>query len=212
MKKRILCFGDSNTWGANPQDWSRYPESTRWTGVLQDELGEAYQIIEEGYNGRTTVFDDVVEGRLSGITYFAPCCSSQSPLDLVVLMLGTNDLKVRFGVDANAIACGLQQYADVLTITPWEGEMPKVLLVSPLLIDEAYRTHPLLGEMFGENAVERSKRFAQAYKTFAAEHGWEYLDAAQYAKASSCDGIHMEAEEHKTLGMAFAEKVKAILG
>ena len=82
MKKRVLCFGDSNTWGAVPEDGSRYPEDVRWTGVLQRELGEGYQVIEEGYNGRTSVFDDPVEGRLSGIQYFGPCCDSQSPIHI----------------------------------------------------------------------------------------------------------------------------------
>ena len=73
MKKRIMCFGDSNTWGANPGTGNRYADDVRWTGVLQRELGEDYQVIEEGYNGRTSIFDDVLEGRLGGIKYFGPC-------------------------------------------------------------------------------------------------------------------------------------------
>ena len=156
MKKRILCFGDSNTWGAIPQESNRYPENIRWTGVLQNELGENYQIIEEGYNGRTTVFDDVIEWRLSGLKYFMPCCSSQSPLDLIILMLGTNDLKTRFGVDARSIAYGLQRYLDILSITPMDGNKPKVLIVSPILIDPTYKNDLLFYDIFGENADIRS--------------------------------------------------------
>lgn len=212
MKKRIMCFGDSNTWGAVPQEGSRYPEDIRWTGVLQKELGEEYTIIEEGYNGRVSVHDDVVEGRLSGVKYFAPCCDTQSPLDLIILMLGTNDLKVRFGVSARTIAFGFQRYLDALHTTPMAGERPKVLLASPILIDASYKEDPLFHDMFGEDAVERSKELAEAYEEAAKANGWEFIDAAKYGKASAKDGVHMEPEYHERLGKAFAAKVKEILG
>ena len=211
MRKRILCFGDSNTWGANPMDGTRHPANVRWSGILQRELGEDFQIIEEGYNGRTTVFDDMVEGRLSGIKYFGPCLDSQSPLDLVILMLGTNDLKKRFGVDAGTIAYGLGRYLDTLKITPMEGNKPKVLVASPILIDEAYKKNALFYDMFGEGAVERSQRFAKAYEDFAKEAGIYYLNAAEYGTASKYDGVNMEAAEHEKLGKAFAAKVIEIV-
>lgn len=211
MKKRILCFGDSNTWGAIPQESNRYPENIRWTGVLQNELGKNYQIIEEGHNGRTTVFDDVIEWRLSGLKYFMPCCSSQSPLDLIILMLGTNDLKTRFGVDARSIAYGLQRYLDVLSITPMDGNKPKVLIVSPILIDPTYKNDLLFYDIFGENADIRSQGFAKAYSEFAENAGLAFLDASLYGKASSLDGVHMDANSHNKLGKAIAKKVKEIL-
>ena len=212
MKKRIMCFGDSNTWGANPSDGTRYPDDVRWTGVLQNELGEGYTVIEEGYNGRVSVFDDVLEGRLSGVKYFAPCCDSQSPLDLIIIMLGTNDLKARFGVSPRTIAFGFNRYLDALTITPMAGEKPKVLLTSPILIDAAYKNHPLFYDMFGEDAVEKSEQLAVAYKEVADANGWEFFNAADYGKASVTDGVHMEPEYHEKLGKAFAKKVKEILG
>jgi lysophospholipase L1-like esterase len=211
VKKRILCFGDSNTWGANPKDGTRHAADVRWTGVLQRELGDDYQIIEEGYNGRTTVFDDMVEGRLSGIRYFAPCLDSQSPLDLIILMLGTNDLKARFGVEAGTIAYGFYRYLNALQITPMAGNKPKVLIVSPILIDEAYKKNSLFYDMFGEEAHGRSERFANAYEDFANDAGVYYMNAAEYATASQYDGVHMEAAEHEKLGKAFATKAKEIL-
>ena len=211
MKKRIMCFGDSNTWGAAPAEGTRHPQEVRWTGVLQRELGDAYQVIEEGYNGRTSVFDDVTEGRLSGVKYFAPCCDSQSPLDLIILMLGTNDLKERFGVSPRTIAYGFSRYLDVLSITPMAGKKPKVLLVSPILIDASYKKHPLFYDMFGEDAAERSMKLAEAYEEFARDNGLEFFNAAEYGKASVRDGLHMEAEYHEKLGVAFANKVKEIL-
>jgi len=211
MKKRILCFGDSNTWGAIPQETNRYADDVRWTGVLALKLGEGYTVIEEGHNGRTTVWDDPVEDRLSGVTYFCACIDSQSPLDLIVLMLGTNDLKTRYGVKADTVAYGLRRYNGALTTTPMAGEKPEVLLVSPLLIDPSYKDNALFHDMFGEDATERSKKFATAYKALADEMGWHYMDASQYAKASTRDGLHMEAEGHTSLGNAIADKVFEIL-
>lgn len=211
-KKRVLCYGDSNTWGAVPEDGSRYPQEVRWTGVLQRELGEAYQVIEEGYCGRTTVFDDPVEGRLSGLSYFGPCCDSQWPLDLIILMLGTNDLKPRFSVDAWSIAYGLRRYLDVLQITPMVGQKPEILIVSPILIDPAYRKSVRFRDMFGDRGTERSQEFAKAYREFAEGAGLPFLDASLYAQASAVDGIHMGADSHGRLGIAIAEKVKEILG
>lgn len=212
MKKRIMCFGDSNTWGANPSDGTRYPDDVRWTGVLQRELGEGYTVIEEGYNGRVSVFDDVLEGRLGGIKYFAPCCDSQSPLDLIIIMLGTNDLKARFGVSPRTIAFGFNRYKDALAITPMDGHKPQVLLTAPILIDPAYKNHPLFYDMFGEDATEKSMQLAEAYKEVADANGWEFFNAAEYGKASCVDGVHMEPAYHEKLGKAFAQKVKEILG
>lgn len=211
MKKRIMCFGDSNTWGAIPGEANRYPDDVRWTGVLQQELGSNYTVIEEGYNGRVSVFDDVVEGRLGGIKYFGPCCDTQSPLDVIIIMLGTNDLKVRFGLTPGAIAFGFYRYLDALKITPMAGNPPKVLLVSPILVDPSYKNHPQFHDMFGEDAVARSEALAAAYKEVADINGWEFLNAADYGKAAPADGIHMDAQSHNRLGKALAEKVKQIL-
>ena len=212
MKKRILCFGDSNTWGAIAGDSERRDTEERWTGILQRELGDGYQVIEEGYNGRTTVFDDPVEGRLSGIRYFGPCLDTQSPLDLVILMLWTNDLKKRFGVSPGTIAFGLNRYLDVLAVTPMAGKKkPQVLIVSPLLISPKYKDHPLFHDMFGEDADVLSGEFAKEYKAFADGAGLEFLDAAAYAQAADEDGIHMTAESHIRLGEAMAEKVRELL-
>lgn len=212
MKKRILCYGDSNTWGNISGTPDRFAADIRWTGVLQRELGDDYLVIEEGYNGRTSVMTDYVEGRLSGLDYFGPCLDSQSPLDLVIIMIGTNDLKLRFGLEAQTIAYGFSRYLDKLAITPMMGNKPKVLLVSPILLDESYKNHTLFHGMFGEDGVARSEALAPAYKEFAEANGLAFLDAAQHAKACKIDGVHMGPEDHARLGKAFAAKVKEIIG
>ena len=211
MKKRILCFGDSNTWGAIPQQMNRYDSNTRWTGILQKELGDEYTIIEEGYCGRTTVFDDPIENRLSGIKYFYPCIESQSPLDLIIIMLGTNDLKPRFGVNAGSIASAIKNYVDAAKIIPMSGAQPKILLVSPILVDSSYIKNPISLSCFGKNADKRSSELAFAYEEIANSLQLHFMNAADYANASALDGIHMDAKEHQKLGIAFAKKVREIL-
>ena len=208
--KRIMCFGDSNTWGAIPNRPERYPEGVRWTSILAQELGEGYQIIEEGHNGRTTVFGDPIEKRMAGADYFYPCLESQTPLDLIILMLGTNDLKTRFGVNAYSIADGLRQFDSVLRTAVMAGEKPEILLVSPIHLHPDYKKHVLFHDMFGENAVERSEMFAPAYQAAAKQYGWHYMDAAKYAQASPDDGLHMAPEGHLSLGKAMTEKVREI--
>ena len=211
MKKRILCYGDSNTWGAIPNDYSRYDSNTRWTGILQKELEDNYVIIEEGYCGRTTIFDDPIENRLSGIKYFYPCVDSHSPLDLIIIMLGTNDLKPYFGVEAGNISSALVNYINALKVIPLTGSQPQILLVSPILVEPTYKNNSISHSCFGEDADIRSQKLAKKYKEIADIYSLHYMNAAEYAKASKLDGIHMDEENHKKLAMAFANKIKNIL-
>lgn len=212
MKKRVLCYGDSNTWGCKPGLGGRFPEDVRWTGVLQRLLGEDYAIIEEGHNGRTTVWDDPIENRMSGLTYFYPCVESQSPLDVIIIALGVNDLKPRFNCAAGSIADGLGRYFSTLKYVPLYGKEPKVLLVSPAYIHPDYRKNHFIYEIYGENAHERSKLLAPEYKLVAERYGADFLDAAQYAEADPLDGIHLDAASHRKLAEAVAEKVREMTG
>ncbi len=108
-KKRIVCFGDSNTWGYDPVNHTRYDESTRWTMVLQSLLGEEYQLIEEGQNGRTIANPDPWEwGTKCGLDYALPMIETHNPFDLLIIMLGSNDLKKKFSLPAPDIAGSLQ--------------------------------------------------------------------------------------------------------
>lgn len=109
MRKRIVCYGDSNTWGYDAVTDGRFPEEVRWTGKLQELLGEEYCIIEEGLCGRTTVFEDPLNEGLNGLTYLYPCLMSHGPLDLLVIMLGTNDSKERFSATPKNIADGMKR-------------------------------------------------------------------------------------------------------
>jgi len=118
--KTILCYGDSNTWGYNPATGGRFSRDKRWTRVLVQELVDGYYVIEEGLNGRTTALSDPIEGpHKNGKEYLVPCLESHQPLDLVTIMLGTNDLKKRFSLSAFDIANGAGVLVDI--VRQWGG-------------------------------------------------------------------------------------------
>jgi len=206
--KTILCYGDSNTWGYDPATQTRFPSDTRWPGVLRSELGEGYLVIEEGLNGRTTVWDDPIELDKNGATYLRPCIQTHKPMDLVIIMLGTNDLKTRFSLPAYDIASGAGVLVDIVkkSDTGIGGEAPEVLLIAPPPAVELTG----FAEMF-EDAVEKSGGFARHYCRVANEKGCHYLNAGDHVESSPLDGIHLEVDMHARLGKAVSAKVREIL-
>jgi lysophospholipase L1-like esterase len=207
--KRILCYGDSNTWGADPVKNDRFDADTRWPRVFSKALGSDYEIIEEGLSGRTTVWDDPIEGYKNGREYLIPCLESHRPLDLVILMLGTNDLKKRFSLSAFDIAQG----AGVLVSLVQRSEVgkqdmaPLVLLLAP----PPTVTLTEYAEMF-EGAESKSRKFSEQYGRVAKELGCAFLDTSTTIVSSSLDGIHIEASEHRKLGEMVAVKVEELIG
>ena len=210
MKKRIVCFGDSNTWGFNKLDESRYPEEVRWTGRLAGMLGPDYTVIEEAQNGRTTVWDDPIENRMAGLKYLWPCMESQSPFDLIIIMLGTNDTKCYFSQTAQNIADGAGRLVWTAMISPYGPDKypPQVLLVSPIRIED----HEVYRHIFGVQAAEKSEGFSKAFRLVADKYGCHFMDASLYAKPGKADGLHLDPEGHALLAKAMYEKVKEILG
>ena len=211
--KRIVCFGDSLTWGYDPENRIRFSEEIRWTQVLQKKLGAEYTVIEEGQNGRTIATEDPAEGEKNGLKYLGPCMESQSPFDLLILMLGSNDCKRKFAYSSMDIAGEMQIMLEkVQSYNRFRcKDAFKVLLISPPYISEAIRDS-WLGDSFGyENAVKLTKELAGWYKTLAEMYDCEYLDAAQYVQASDADGVHLDAENQKKLGDVIAERVKTML-
>ena len=209
MKKRILCFGDSNTWGYIAASGGvRYEEGVRWTSVLVQLLGEGYTVIEEGLNGRASVWEDPVEDHMSGLAYLPTCLQSQAPLDLMVLMLGTNDTKPYFSANAHNIAASVGRLAVLAqqSQTGRNGKLP-VLMVAPIHIEQ-----PQFEGIFDERSVQISKEFAKTFAATAEDLQCEFLDAALYAKPDPADGVHLDAQGHRRLAEALCAKIKEILG
>ena len=181
MSKTVLCYGDSNTYGYIPETGMRYPKNIRYPGKLQELLGEGYSIIEEGCNGRTTIHDDPIDGWKNGLDYLRPCLNSHKPIDIVILMLGSNDLKNTFHLTAEDIADGAGVLVDVIKEFTVEkhGFVPDIILVSPPEIGTGIRTSPFYGAFF-ENAIDESKKFPQYYKKIAEDKDCNFFDAAKY--------------------------------
>lgn len=208
--RTVLCYGDSNTWGSDPETGERFPEDVRWPGVLRNRLGHEYRVIEEGLPGRTTVRDDPIEGdHKNGRTYLMACLESHRPLDLITLMLGTNDLKGRFGSSTSDIAQGAASLADMMLRSGCgpDGGSPVVVLISP----PAVATLTDMAQMF-EGAEDKSRQFAGHYERFAEQHGCEFFDASEVIVSSDVDGIHLDAGEHGKLGEAVAARIGEIFG
>ena len=209
MKKRILCFGDSLTWGFSPALDGRL--EIRWPMVLQACLGPDYTILEEGQCGRNIATDDPAEGEKNGYRYILPCLESHAPLDMVIIMLGTNDCKHKYGYCPMDIAGEMQRFLQkVLAHRHFrDADRYKVLLIAPPPITEAIQTS-WLGDVFGyDEGRLKSQQLAKAYRELAQRFDCLFLDAGEVAAASPLDGIHLDAENQQSLGEAVARIVKA---
>jgi lysophospholipase L1-like esterase len=213
--KTVLCYGDSNTYGYNPENGFRYEYEERWTSILEDQLKDIARVIPEGLNGRTTCFEDEIRPGRNGWTYLEPCLHSHGPIDLVVLMLGTNDLKIRFQLTPTDIGKGIDRLIrTILSVTMqkrMDGKPAKILLMSPPHLGDNLADIPAGEEMGFERGIEYSKRLAPVYEEWAKFHGIGFLDAALYAKPSQLDACHLTRESHRALGMAVSEKCREIL-
>lgn len=210
--KTVLCYGDSNTWGCKPIRApgviERYPHGVRWTGVMSRTLGEDYQVIEEGLNARTTVHDDPIEGaHKNGKSYLLPCLETHLPLDLVIFMLGTNDLKSRFSLSAYDIGSGIKPLLEITkSIAPKNlGNEPKTLVISPA----PFAPLDLFADMFGDGA-EKSNYLAGHMEAVARMSGSYFLDAGKTITSSEADGFHLDLDQHLLLGEKIAETVHLI--
>jgi len=204
----IVAFGDSNTWGSEPGVGARFAPETRWTGVMQLELGPAWRVIEEGLNGRTTVFDDPIEPDRRGADYLPPCLRSHAPLDLLIIALGCNDLKQRFSASAGDIANGAERLIQMARAEPVgpRGAPPAIILVAPPPLGRLSE----LAEMFAGGA-EKSKRLAARYREVAERNAVGFVDAGEFVVCSDRDGIHFEADQHAILGRAMAVAARMVL-
>jgi lysophospholipase L1-like esterase len=210
---RVLCFGDSNTHGtpADDPEYARLGPDLRWTGRLQALLGDGYEVVEEGLAGRTTDIDYVDRPHCNGRTYFPAALMSHHPLDVVVVMLGSNDFKTCFdGRTAATIAGALHGYVDDVAtyVTDRAGTTPAVLLLSPILLDDSITAYvDPTGNGFDDRSLEASRGLAAEIRKVAEARGVLFADAASVAHAGA-DALHLTDDSHQPL----AELVAAIIG
>lgn len=213
MKKHIICFGDSNTHGYCAASGGRYDESTRWTTRLQMLLGENYLILEEGLSGRTTCFPDPVHEGLAGIDYIYPCLMSHEPVDLLIIMLGTNDTKERFNSSAGCIALGLRRLINKAkaTVDFWTDGKPNILVIAPRNIEKDYENTNICLTM-GKGCAEKSEGIPAEFETISKLTGCHYFDANTVVKAyNNIDFMHLTEEGHRDLANALAKLIPEII-
>ena len=204
--KNVLCFGDSNTWGYSPGDGTRFPPNIRWTGVLQKSLGNDCRIIEEGLNGRTTFINEDGRPFRSGSDVLPIILESHRPLDLVVIMLGTNDLKVEFNLTIEDITQGVKTLCEIVINSEYlEEQPPEILLISPTLVGSTIVPDQ---EEFFNQARKKSYQFAKHYQKVANELSIHFVNAAKIVTASEGEGVHWDAEQH----VRFGEKLGLLIG
>ena len=205
--KSILCFGDSNTYGIDILSSGRLPREQRWTGILQSALGEDYYIIEEGLNGRTTVFDDPFGAWRNGLSALPMVLQTHIPLELVVVMLGTNDVKPFFSASAAAIARGARSLCKAIQRYDYDMmNVPKILLVSPIQVGKDVETGPL-AHSFDISSYKKSLELARYYEMTAQEMDCNFFDAAAVASPSPLDKIHLDEAGHEALAKALAKEI-----
>ena len=217
MKKHIVCFGDSNTHGYCAEPWDcadgkdRFNENERWTCLLGQHLGSDYLVIEEGLGGRTTVFQDPLTEGLCGLDVIFPVLMSHEPVDLLILMLGTNDTKERFGCNAECISVGMERLiAKAMSIEAWSNGRPNILLIAPPHIHDGLYEGPF-GGIMGAGCPEKSRELARFYEAVAQRRSCAFLDAEGIAEFNSTDGMHLTRKGHADLARKLAELVPQLV-
>jgi len=213
--KTVLCFGDSLTWGFDPRGgaaFRRYGHAERWTRRLQDTLGAGYHVVEAGLNGRTTVFDDPVLGGMSGLADLTNTLKSHMPVDLLIVMLGSNDVKPRFGVNADEIARCLGRVLDLAVKSGCgpEGKAPKVLaMIPPPIGDVAGKwLEPIYG---GDWSRTQSRRLRETYPPVAEQFGAACFDASAVVGDCTVDGVHFDPDMLEAFAVALAGRVRELV-
>ena len=216
MKKHILCLGDSNTHGycADPADCAdggiRFNEDERWTCLLQKALGPDYLVTEEGLSGRTTVFPDPLHESMDALTVLYALLKSHEAVDLLVIMLGTNDTKERLGANAACIAIGMERLVrKAQSVDCWGDHAPNILIVCPPPIRPEMELAEC-GEPMGKGCLEKTRELHKYYKKTARLVGAHYLDAKD-CEFNAVDGMHLTRKGHAQLAALLAELVPGLL-
>ncbi len=209
--KTILCYGDSLTWGYSAEGPSRHALADRWPSVLQAELGEGIQVIAEGLNGRTTAFDDHLAGEdRNGARVLPSLLGTHSPLDLVIILLGSNDMKPWIHGNPLAAQHGMRRLVQIVRGHPYPlaASIPQILLVSPPTVTRTDNIE--FSDMFA-GGNEASQKLEALYADAAMQEGCDFFDAGSVAVTTPLDGLHLDAENTRAIGKALAPVARKIL-
>lgn len=200
--KTIVCYGDSNTWGRIPRG-ERYPRSVRWTNVLQGLLGNEYEVISEGLPGRTFAVVNPTKPFRSGINHLKSIIESHLPIEVMIVMLGTNDVKISYNLNPEDIALHLEQ-----TIQLIKKDIQKVLIICPpeIIIPDTNDLNPDFAR-----GPEISKKLPSLFKEIAEKYGCGFVNAQDYISSSKIDGFHFDRDAHTKLAQAIKDTLVTML-
>ncbi len=202
--KKVLCFGDSNTYGFVPGKCTRYDKNTRWTGILQALCGSDFSIIEGGCNNRTAFVDNPAGAEQTGYKIL-PEYFTKNYFDIVVLAIGINDLQLFFRPTLEEFEQGIEK---LIKITKDLSPNAKIILVCPSKLDLAGIKSGVFSFQFDEISVEKSYHLPQIYKKLAEKYACELVDLNEIVKVSPLDGLHFSAESHKTIAENLYKNLK----
>jgi len=207
---KILIYGDSNTWGFIPGTAERYSTEIRWPKIVQKELGQDFEIIENGISGRTTCFDIGWGECKNGKEGLGFALLSTYPLDGVVVMLGSNDILLR---DAAKAKAGLDDLVRIIKNANHYYRCypniflkePKILIVAPPLFHKNVDNSPI---EYAHGKFDEAVKFVKYCQDVAKSYNVDFLDGSKYAQASEIDSVHLTANSHLELGKQVALKLK----
>lgn len=207
--KNVLCFGDSNTYGFNPENGGRYDNTSRWTGILQELLKDDYNIIEEGYNARTVIFKDFGDYKTCSIDYLPDCLQKYTQTDLVIIMLGLNDFQTIFHASVDAVLMGIKTLINIIRNSEFHFNT-EILLLPPAIIGQNIQRSNF-GCMFNKRSISKTIEFSKKLKLLAKDENCEYFDINRIIRTCPEDSVHIRTDAHKKIAETLSVLIPQIV-
>jgi len=202
--KKILCYGDSNTYGYNPADSSRFDEETRWTALLQNNLADGYEVIEEGACDRTAFVDNDKGFLFSAQRHFPKLLAKTNSVDILVFALGTNDMQFKYDISFGAVERGLENL-----ISSAKSKFKKIIIIPPVVLSDNVLSG-FFNFQFDGTSIVKSKKIGKIYRHIARVYDCKIFDINKFAQPSDADGLHYDSAAHKLIADKLSELIRNI--
>lgn len=200
--KKIICYGDSNTFGFNPYDGSRFDENTSWTSLLQKNLEAKFEVINEGACDRTGFVNNPKGFEFSAQRHFPKMLSKVGDIDILILALGTNDLQFRYSISVGAIEKGLENLIKLARV-----KAKNIIIIPPVVLSEKV-LEGFFNFQFDETSIVKSRKIGRIYRQIANAYHCNYFDINKFTKPSDLDGLHYDEKSHKIIADKLTELIK----
>ena len=201
--KNVLCYGDSNTFGYNSKDSSRYDENTRWTAILQNNLGTEYNVTNEGMPNRKGFVDNPDGTLFSAQKHFPEVLSKQDNVHILILAIGTNDLMFKYNITFDTVENGLNNLIKMA-----KQKTNNIIIIPPTILKESI-LNSFFGSMFDKTSITKSKEVGKIYKEVADKNHCIYFDINEFVSPSDFDGLHYDEKSHKLIADKLTELIKS---